>query len=56
MFRSLASRPDVRIDRFEIAEASLDDIFIMVVKGGGSEERGVRSDEGGMMSTEVTGE
>ena len=56
VFRSLASRPDVRIDRFEIAEASLDDIFIMVVKGGGSEERGVRSDEGGMMSTEVTGE
>ena len=33
VFRTLAGRPDVRIDRFEIAEASLDDIFIMVVKG-----------------------
>jgi len=33
VFRALAARPDVKIERFEIAEASLDDIFITVVKG-----------------------
>lgn len=33
IFRSLASRPETRVDRFEIAEASLDDIFISVVQG-----------------------
>jgi ABC-type uncharacterized transport system ATPase subunit len=43
VFRSLAGRPDVKIDRFEIAEASLDDIFIMVVKG--EVEREVESGE-----------
>ncbi|MGC9356792.1 MAG: ABC transporter ATP-binding protein [Anaerolineae bacterium] len=32
IFRTLASR-DVKIERFEIAEPSLDDIFISVVKG-----------------------
>lgn len=31
VFRALAQRTDVRIDRFEIAEASLEDIFIAVV-------------------------
>ena len=31
VFRALAQRPDVRIDRFELAEPSLDDIFISVV-------------------------
>ncbi len=33
VLRVLAARPDVKIERFEIAEASLDDIFISVVKG-----------------------
>ncbi len=33
VLRSLASRADVKIERFEVAEASLDDIFIMVVQG-----------------------
>lgn len=33
VFRSLAERPDVRIDRFELAEPSLDDIFVTVVSG-----------------------
>ena len=33
VLRSLASRTDVQIERFEVAEASLDDIFIMVVQG-----------------------
>lgn len=33
VFRALAARSDVKIERFEIAEASLDDIFITVVKG-----------------------
>jgi ABC-2 type transport system ATP-binding protein len=37
VLRALASRPEGKIDRFEIAEASLDDIFITVVKGGGVE-------------------
>jgi ABC-2 type transport system ATP-binding protein len=31
VFRALAERPDVKIDRFELAEPSLDDIFISVV-------------------------
>jgi ABC-type uncharacterized transport system ATPase subunit len=34
VFRALASRPDVKIERFELAEPSLDDIFINVVQGG----------------------
>jgi ABC-2 type transport system ATP-binding protein len=33
VFRALAQRPDIQIDRFEIAEASLDDVFIAVVQG-----------------------
>jgi ABC-2 type transport system ATP-binding protein len=34
VFRSLAARDDLWIERFEIAEPSLDDIFISVVRGG----------------------
>ncbi|MGC9349532.1 MAG: ABC transporter ATP-binding protein [Anaerolineae bacterium] len=37
VFRALAARENVRIERFEIAEPSLDDIFIRVVK----EEQGL---------------
>ncbi len=33
VFRALAARPGVKIERFEIAEASLDDIFVSVVRG-----------------------
>ena len=33
VFRQLAMRPDVRLERFELAEPSLDDIFITVVQG-----------------------
>ncbi|MEZ4767586.1 MAG: DUF4162 domain-containing protein [Caldilineales bacterium] len=33
VLRSLAGRGDLQIDRFEVAEASLDDIFVMVVQG-----------------------
>jgi ABC-2 type transport system ATP-binding protein len=40
VFRSLAQRADIRIDRFEIAEPSLDDIFISVVQGDGKGEAG----------------
>jgi ABC-2 type transport system ATP-binding protein len=32
VFRSLAAREGVRIERFELAEASLDDIFVTVVQ------------------------
>ena len=38
VFRSLAQRENIRIDRFEIAEPSLDDIFISVVQGDGKSE------------------
>ncbi|MBN1921402.1 MAG: ATP-binding cassette domain-containing protein [Anaerolineae bacterium] len=34
VLRTLALRDDVKLERFEIAEPSLDDIFVMVVKGG----------------------
>lgn len=34
VLRALALRPEVKIERFEIAEPSLDDIFVTVVKGG----------------------
>ncbi len=34
IFRALAGRPGARIERFELAEPSLDDIFIQVVQGG----------------------
>ena len=33
VFRTLASRDSVRIERFELAEPSLDDIFVQVVSG-----------------------
>ena len=38
VFRSLAARDGIKIERFEIAEPSLDDIFITVVQGDGGEE------------------
>jgi ABC-2 type transport system ATP-binding protein len=31
VFRTLASRPDVKVERFELAEPTLDDIFVTVV-------------------------
>lgn len=34
VFRTLAAREDVKIERFELAEPSLDDIFINVVQNG----------------------
>jgi ABC-2 type transport system ATP-binding protein len=34
VFRTLAAREDVRIERFELAQPSLDDIFINVVQNG----------------------
>jgi ABC-2 type transport system ATP-binding protein len=34
VFRTLAARQDVRIERFELAQPSLDDIFINVVQNG----------------------
>jgi len=38
VFRALAARNDVKIERFEIAEPSLDDIFISVVQGASTGE------------------
>jgi len=35
VFRALAARDGLKIERFEIAEPSLDDIFISVVQGSG---------------------
>jgi ABC-2 type transport system ATP-binding protein len=43
VFRALAQRADVRVDRFEIAEASLDDIFIAVVKRTADDEEAGRA-------------
>lgn len=40
VFRALAGRPGVKIERFELAEPSLDDIFISVVQGGAPAEGG----------------
>jgi ABC-2 type transport system ATP-binding protein len=34
VFRTLAARPNMKIERFELAEPSLDDIFINVVQNG----------------------
>ena len=44
VFRALAARDGLRIERFEIAEPSLDDIFVSVVRGdrGASDKDGVR--------------
>nr|NIV28800.1 DUF4162 domain-containing protein [Anaerolineae bacterium] len=36
VFRALATRGDVRIERFELAEPSLDDIFVQVVSEQGA--------------------
>jgi len=33
VFKALAARDGIKIERFEIAEPSLDDIFIWVVQG-----------------------
>jgi len=38
VFRALAARPGVKIERFELAEPSLDDIFVNVVQGGAAAE------------------
>jgi ABC-type uncharacterized transport system ATPase subunit len=38
VFSALATREGIRIERFEIAEPSLDDIFISVVQGGAEVE------------------
>jgi ABC-2 type transport system ATP-binding protein len=38
VFRTLASRDDVKIDRFELAEPSLEDIFVNVVGGAASSQ------------------
>jgi ABC-2 type transport system ATP-binding protein len=43
VFRALAQQADVRVDRFEIAEASLDDIFIAVVKRTAEDEEAGRA-------------
>jgi ABC-2 type transport system ATP-binding protein len=40
VFRGLALRDGVKIDRFELAEPSLDDIFVAVVQGVGAESAG----------------
>ena len=40
VFRALAARDDLWIERFEIAEPSLDDIFISVVRGDGEARNG----------------
>ena len=42
VFRALATRGNVRIERFELAEPSLDDIFVQVVSDRGSLERTAR--------------
>jgi len=37
VFRALAAREQVKIERFELAEPSLDDIFVNVVQGGAAQ-------------------
>jgi ABC-2 type transport system ATP-binding protein len=48
VFRALAARDGLRIERFEIAEPSLDDIFVSVVRGdrGACDKDGARDDRG----------
>jgi ABC-2 type transport system ATP-binding protein len=46
IFRALAARGDVRIERFELAEPSLDDIFVQVVGSRGSREGAVTREAG----------
>ena len=38
LFRALAARDGIVVERFEIAEPSLDDIFVSVVRGDGEEQ------------------
>jgi ABC-2 type transport system ATP-binding protein len=45
VFRALANRADVKIERFELAEPSLDDIFVQVVSDGEAPDRVADSGE-----------
>jgi len=47
IFRTLARMDNIRIERFEIAEPSLDDIFISVVQGNAAEPDATPGAEGG---------
>ncbi len=47
IFRTLARMDDIRIERFEIAEPSLDDIFISVVQGNAAQPGEKPGSEGG---------
>ena len=40
VFRALAARESVKLERFELAEPSLDDIFVRVVRDGAAEPEG----------------
>jgi ABC-type uncharacterized transport system ATPase subunit len=40
IFRTLANREGVKIERFELAEPSLDDIFVSVVQDGVARQEG----------------
>lgn len=46
LFQSLAACPNTKIERFELAEPSLDDIFIQVVQGGGRGQSGAVANGG----------
>lgn len=43
VFRALASRQDIKIERFELAEPSLEDIFINVVQGSQSDQEALNA-------------
>jgi ABC-2 type transport system ATP-binding protein len=45
VFRALATREDVKVERFELAEPSLDDIFVNVVSGQGSSDAVSKGEE-----------